>query len=111
MDSGLVETKGRPHVGGGLGKHGANRLAPNLQDRSIDHSGYPTFIVNHLKKPVTHPSEIFPFRNLDFLDPGLPLPRGSSADSFGGTEAAGLMNQSVEGLFLRKCYCNPGTSQ
>ena len=66
----------------------------------IDHSGYPTFTVNHFNGPVTHSSEGFLDRNLDSLNPDfVSLLRGSVVGAADSAEGAGSINPFIKGLF------------
>jgi hypothetical protein len=80
---------------------------PGIEDSfkvgNIDHSGYPTFTVNHFNGPVTYSSEGCLSRNLDSLDPDfISILRGSIVSAADTAEGAGSINPFIKGLFSGK---------
>ncbi|KAF9235745.1 P-loop containing nucleoside triphosphate hydrolase protein [Melanogaster broomeanus] len=70
---------------------------------TLDHSGFPTFTVNHFSSPVAYSAEGFLDRNLDALNPDfVSLLRVSSTNVSDGAEGAGSINHFVKGIFLGK---------
>jgi chitin synthase len=64
-----------------------------------DHSGHPTFTVNHFNGPVTYSSKSFLERNLDALNPDFVLLFRGTSD---GVESPGSIKPFVKGLFSAK---------
>lgn len=70
---------------------------------AMDHSGFPTFTVNHFTGPVTYSAEGFLERNQDTMSPDfVSLLRGTSTTDAPAADGTGSMNPFVRGLFSSK---------